>query len=49
LLIVGKIPWAAVFPQLVDLVDGDTIGVLIVTPLLLSWLAEPRDICAAVG
>jgi CHASE1-domain containing sensor protein len=23
---------------------GHTIGVLIVTPLLLSWLAEPRDI-----
>jgi light-regulated signal transduction histidine kinase (bacteriophytochrome) len=43
-LIVGKIPWAAYFHNWWTWWMGDTIGVLIVTPLLLSWLAEPRDI-----
>ena len=44
LLIAGKIPWAAYFHNWWTWWIGDTIGVLIVTPLLLSWLAEPRDI-----
>lgn len=44
LLIAGKIPWAASFHNWWTWWIGDTIGVLIVTPLLLSWLAEPRDI-----
>jgi PAS domain S-box-containing protein len=43
LLIAGKIPWAAYFHNWWTWWIGDTIGVLIVTPLLLSWLAEPRD------
>jgi PAS domain S-box-containing protein len=44
LLIAGKIPWVAYFHNWWTWWIGDTIGVLIVTPLLLSWLAEPRDI-----
>jgi PAS domain S-box-containing protein len=44
LLLVGKIPWAAYFHNWWTWWMGDTMGVLIVTPLLLSWLAEPRDI-----
>jgi PAS domain S-box-containing protein len=44
LLIAGKIPWAAYFHHWWTWWVGDTIGVLIVTPLLLSWLAKPRDI-----
>lgn len=43
LWIAGKIPWAAYFHNWWTWWIGDTIGVLIVTPLLLSWLAEPRD------
>jgi PAS domain S-box-containing protein len=44
LLIAGRIPWAGYFHNWWTWWIGDTIGVLIVTPLLLSWLAEPRDI-----
>jgi hypothetical protein len=44
LLIAGKIPWAGYFHNWWTWWIGDTIGILIVTPLLLSWLAEPRDI-----
>src|ERR671924_1154593 len=43
LWIAGKIPWAAYFLHWWTWWIGDTIGVLVVTPLLLSWLAEPRD------
>jgi PAS domain S-box-containing protein len=43
LMIAGKIPWAAYFHNWWTWWIGDIIGVLIVTPLLLSWLAEPRD------
>jgi signal transduction histidine kinase len=44
LLIAGKIPWVAYFHNWWTWWIGDTIGVLIATPLLLSWLAEPRHI-----
>jgi PAS domain S-box-containing protein len=44
LWLAGKIPSAAYLHHWWTWWIGDTMGVLIVTPLLLSWLAEPRDI-----
>jgi integral membrane sensor domain MASE1 len=38
----GKIPWAMSDISWWTWWVGDTIGVLIVTPLVLSWFAEPR-------
>jgi integral membrane sensor domain MASE1 len=43
----GKIPWALTPLSWWTWWVGDTIGVLIVTPLVLSWVAEPRQSCAA--
>jgi PAS domain S-box-containing protein len=40
----GKIPWAMSDISWWTWWVGDTMGVLIVTPLALSWLAEPRQI-----
>ncbi len=39
----GKIPWALTPLSWWTWWVGDTIGVLIVTPLVLSWVAEPRQ------
>lgn len=44
LWIAGKIPSAAYFQHWWTWWIGDTIGVIIMTPLLLSWLAEPQPI-----
>jgi PAS domain S-box-containing protein len=39
----GKIPWVLTPLTWWTWWVGDTIGVLIVTPLILSWVAEPRQ------
>src|SRR5437879_1687416 len=39
----GKIPWALTPLSWWTWWVGDTIGVLIITPLVLSWVAEPRQ------
>ena len=44
LAISGRIPWAMYFIHWGTWWVGDTFGVLITTPLVLSWLAEPRAI-----
>jgi PAS domain S-box-containing protein len=40
----GIIPWVLFVHSWQTWWLGDTLGVLIVTPLMLSWLAEPRQI-----
>jgi PAS domain S-box-containing protein len=40
----GLIPWAMAFVSWWTWWVGDTIGVLIVTPLVLIWTAEPRQV-----
>ena len=40
----GQIPWALFVITWVTWWVGDSLGVLIATPLALSWLAEPRAI-----
>src|SRR5919108_634345 len=40
----GKIPWALAPLSWWTWWVGDTIGVLIVTPLVLIWTAEPRQV-----
>jgi PAS domain S-box-containing protein len=40
----GKIPWALYPISWWTWWVGDTIGVLIITPLVLSWVAEPQSI-----
>jgi signal transduction histidine kinase/CHASE1-domain containing sensor protein len=44
LAVSGQIPWAMFLITWGTWWVGDTLGVLIVTPLVLSWLAEPRAI-----
>jgi MASE1/CHASE domain len=44
LVVSGQIPWALFAITWGTWWVGDTLGVLIVTPLVLSWLAEPRPI-----
>ncbi len=44
LAISGQIPWTMYFIHWGTWWVGDTLGVLIITPLALSWLAEPREI-----
>lgn len=44
LAVSGQIPWALFVMTWWTWWVGDTLGVIIATPLLLSWLAEPRDI-----
>jgi CHASE domain/MASE1 len=44
LLLGGIIPWAQVFFSWWTWWVGDTIGALVITPLLLIWTAEPRRI-----
>jgi PAS domain S-box-containing protein len=44
LLMTGQIPWAMFAITWGTWWAGDTLGVLIVTPLLLSWLGEPRSL-----
>ena len=44
LVLSGQIPWAMVALSWGTWWVGDTLGVLIATPLLLSWLAEPQPI-----
>jgi PAS domain S-box-containing protein len=44
LVVSGQIPWAMFAISWGTWWVGDTLGVLIVTPLILSWLAEPRQI-----
>jgi PAS domain S-box-containing protein len=44
LLVSGQIPWAMFAITWGTWWAGDTLGVLIVTPLLLSWLGEPRSL-----
>jgi signal transduction histidine kinase/integral membrane sensor domain MASE1 len=42
LVVSGQIPWALFPITWGTWWTGDTLGVLIVTPLVLSWLAEPQ-------
>jgi integral membrane sensor domain MASE1 len=50
LVVSGQIPWALVAITWGTWWIGDTLGVLIVTPLVLSWLAEPpTDLAAPAG
>src|SRR5919109_27600 len=44
LAISRQIPWGIYFIQWKMWWVGDTFGVLIATPLVLSWFAEPREI-----
>jgi signal transduction histidine kinase len=44
LVVSGQIPWAMFVITWGTWWVGDTLGVLIATPLVLSWLAEPRAI-----
>lgn len=44
LLLGGVIPWAMTLFSWWTWWIGDTVGVLIVTPLMLTWTAEPRQI-----
>ena len=44
LAVSGLIPWTMAFLSWWTWWVGDTIGVLIVTPLVLSWTAEPRQV-----
>jgi signal transduction histidine kinase/CHASE1-domain containing sensor protein len=44
LAVSGQIPWALFVITWATWWVGDTLGVLITTPLVLSWLAEPRAI-----
>jgi len=44
LMISGQIPWPLFIMTWWTWWVGDTLGVLIATPLVLSWLAEPRAI-----
>ena len=44
LIISGQLPWAQLGIHWATWWVGDTLGVLSLTPLALSWLAEPRDI-----
>jgi CHASE1-domain containing sensor protein len=44
LVLNGQIPWALFAITWGTWWVGDTLGVLIVTPLVLSWFAEPRAI-----
>jgi PAS domain S-box-containing protein len=44
LMVSGQIPWATFPLQWGTWWVGDTLGILITTPLALSWLAEPRPI-----
>jgi PAS domain S-box-containing protein len=40
----GKIPWTIALLTWTTWWTGDTLGVLIMTPLMLSWLAQPHHI-----
>src|SRR5215510_4806799 len=42
LVVSGQIPWSLFVMTWWTWWTGDTLGVLIATPLVLSWLAEPR-------
>ena len=44
LAVSGQIPWSLFVMTWWTWWVGDTLGVIIATPLVLSWLAEPRDI-----
>ena len=44
LAVSGQIPWTLFVVTWATWWIGDTLGVLIATPLVLSWLAEPRAI-----
>jgi len=44
LAVSGQIPWSLFVMTWCTWWVGDTLGVLIATPLVLSWLAEPRAI-----
>src|SRR5262249_29982236 len=44
LVVSGQIPWSLFVMTWWTWWVGDTLGVLIITPLVLSWLAEPRAI-----
>src|SRR5438093_10337915 len=44
LAVSGQIPWSLFVMTWWTWWVGDTLGVLIATPLVLSWLAEPRPI-----
>jgi signal transduction histidine kinase/CHASE1-domain containing sensor protein len=44
LAVSGQLPWSLFVMTWVTWWGGDTLGVLIVTPVVLSWLAEPRAI-----
>ena len=44
LAVSGQIPWSLFIMTWWTWWVGDTLGVLIATPLVLSWLAEPRAI-----
>jgi PAS domain S-box-containing protein len=44
LVVSGRVPWEMFPIHWGTWWVGDTLGVLIVTPLVLSWLAEPRAI-----
>jgi PAS domain S-box-containing protein len=44
LVVSGRIPWAMVGISWGTWWAGDTLGILMVTPLMLSWLAAPRPL-----
>jgi signal transduction histidine kinase/CHASE1-domain containing sensor protein len=44
LAVSGQIPWSLFVMTWWTWWVGDTLGVIIATPLVLSWLAEPQDI-----